>query len=325
MTAVSTSRILLAWRPGDRGPGSAGVDIATTAAWIARSGPVLVRPVSVIPRVWPEGAGAKDPTVGPDFRDWAAKESEACLADACTALRDAGLPADLIDTGTGTGAGSTARSAGPPVSHSETTTLIDAATDFGADFILIGSRTDAPVGRFRAGATADALLHCSPLPVLTAPHGAVLSDHGITRVTCAYVDTEQSHQALRHAADLASRHGVPLRLVAFSPVGPTMYPTRTPLPVHKNPDALSGWRPQAESILARGRGRALERHPGLDVQTTVGTGDGWEDAVRDLRWKKGDLLVVGSSVLGAFNRVFIGPSTNQILRHSPAPVLVSTV
>lgn len=315
---MSNTRILLAWRPGDGAPGTAGADTAATVAWMARSGPVTVRPVCVIPRVWPEGTGTDDPTTGRHVDDWAAAETAACLADATAALRNAGVPPEYIDSGDGEST--------PRVSHSETTALITAATDFGADFILIGPRNDAPDGRFRAGAIADALLHCSPLPVLVAPHNPVLSSQGLTRVTCAYVDTEQSQQALRHAADLASRHQVPLRLVAFSPVGATMYPARVPMPdTDKKRGALARWQAQAEALIERGCRRALERHPGLEVQTGVGVGEDWESAVHGLRWKKGDLLVVGSSVLGDFNRVFIGPSTNQILRHSPAPVLVSAV
>lgn len=323
---MTPTRILLAWRPGDGAPGTAGADTAATVSWLARSGPVLVRPVCVIPRVWPEDGDADLP--GRSFDDWAAAETAACLADACTALSDAGVPAECIDAGGTEGTEGTGGTGATLLSHSETTALITAATEFGADCILIGPRSDAPDGRFRAGATADALLHCSPLPVLVAPHAPVLSGHGVTRVTCAYVDTEQSRQALRHAADLASRYGVPLRLVAFSPTGATMYPTRVPLPATGGTEITEitdRWAAQATEILDRGRRRALERHPGLEVQTGVGTGDGWEDAVADLRWKKGDLLVVGSSVLGAFNRVFIGPSTNQILRHSPAPVFVSAV
>lgn len=322
MAAVSTTRILLAWRPGDGAPGSAGADTAAVAAWMSRSGPLSIRPVCVIPRIWPESpgsGGAADPDILDRVDDWARAETAACLEDARTALRDAGVPEEYIDAGASGADGTDA----PLVSHSETTALITAATDFGADVILIGSRDDAPEGHFRAGATADALLHCSPLPVLVAPHLPTLSSHGVTRVSCAYVDTEQSQQALRHAADLATRCSVPLRLVAFSPVGATMYPTRVPLP--DSADALERWRTQAEAILDRGRNRALERHPGLEVQTGVGVGDGWAGAIGDLRWKKGDLLVVGSSVLGSFNRVFIGPSTNQILRHSPAPVFVSAV
>ncbi|HAJ52723.1 MAG TPA: universal stress protein, partial [Corynebacterium variabile] len=64
MAAVSTTRILLAWRPGDGAPGSAGADTAAVAAWMSRSGPLSIRPVCVIPRLWPgspPGGGAPDP------------------------------------------------------------------------------------------------------------------------------------------------------------------------------------------------------------------------------------------------------------------------
>ena len=82
---------------------------------------------------------------------------------------------------------------------------------------------------------------------------------------------------------------------------------------------------QALALLDRGRDRALNRHGDLTVQMEVGSGYGWSGAINALKWKKGDLLVMGSSTLGGFHRVFIGPSTNQILRHSPVPVLLSTV
>ncbi len=325
-------RILLAWRPAVGHPVSG---TAAVAAWLARSQPVLVRPVTVIPRLWPEDGGT-GPAAGHDagrraFDDWAVRESAAARRSAVTALREAGVPDEMIDVPDSTD---------PVVSHSETTALTDAAQDFGADLILIGSREDAPAGRFRTGATADALLHCSPLPVLTAPNEPVLSRRAVTRVTCAYVDTEQSRQALRHAADRAARWEVPLRLVALTPAAATMYPATEPLPGTGAADtgdtagtadaagvraASQAWLAEAAALLDRGVHRALERHPELTVTAETGTGTTWQDAVDALHWKKGDLLVVGSSVLGSFNRVFIGPSTNQILRTSPAPVLISAV
>ncbi|MGY0604365.1 universal stress protein, partial [Corynebacterium amycolatum] len=79
---------------------------------------------------------------------------------------------------------------------------------------------------FRMGSTADALLHCSPLPLMLVPRNLDFSKAGPTRVNCAYVDTEQSQQALRHASDLARRWEVPLRLVAFSPAGVSLDPTQ---------------------------------------------------------------------------------------------------
>lgn len=310
-------RILLAWRPtADRTVSG----IVAVAAWLARTQPVLIRPVTVIPRIWPECDTPGREAGIRAFDDWAARESSAALHSAVTALQEAGVPGDMIDVPEGTDGSN------PLVSHSETTALTDAAQDFGADLILIGSREDAPAGHFRTGATADALLHCSPLPVLTAPQDPVLSRRGVTRVTCAYVDTEQSRQALRHAADRAARWDVPLRLVALTPAAASMYPAQTPFPADDSVHAVAqAWLAEAGTLLDRGVQRALERHPGLTVTAETGTGTTWQDAVDAVHWKKGDLLVVGSSVLGSFNRVFIGPSTNQILRTSPAPVLISAV
>lgn len=320
-------RVLLAWRPDgdpdgtDGDTGRTGADTAAFVSWLARTTDgtgIHVKPVTVVPRIWPEGvdqADTADTAAVERFEQWAAAESAACHAAARDALIDAGVPGDVIDDGDAL-----------LHSHSETSALIRAAEEFDADLIVIGSRygtSGGPVGRFRAGATADALLHCAPLPVVTVPRSPTLSKQGITRVSCAYVDNEQSHQALRKAADLAARWEAPLRLVAFSPTGASMYPTLTPFP--DAADADERWRQQALDILARGRERAVERHPDLRVTTEVGSGTGWRGAMNDVHWKKGEILVVGSSVLGSFNRVFIGPSTNQLLAHSPAPVLVSPV
>lgn len=314
-------RVLLAWRPDGDPDGdstSTGTDTASFVSWLSRTAEISVKPVTVIPRIWPEGVDrvdAADADAVRRFEEWAAAESTACHAAARTALTEAGVPESMIDD-----------SDELLHSHSETTALIRSAEEFSADLIVVGSRfgtSGGPVGRFRAGSTTDALLHCAPLPVLTVPRTPTLSKHGVTRVSCAYVDNEQSHQALRKAADLASRWGVPLRLVAFSPTGASMYPTLTPFPDAAEADER--WRNQALNILGRGRERAEERHPDLRVSVEVGSGPGWSGAMDDVHWKKGEILVVGSSVLGAFNRVFIGPSTNQLLAHSPAPVLVSPV
>src|SRR5699024_5740075 len=110
--------------------------------------------------------------------------------------------------------------------HSETSRLMVAGEELGADVILLGTQADSQDGRYRMGSSADALLHCSPLPLMLVPRNLNFSKAGPTRVNCAYVDTEQSQQALRHASDLARRWGVPLRLVAFSPAGVSLDPTQ---------------------------------------------------------------------------------------------------
>lgn len=299
-------RLLLTWRPE-----SAGDEAAQVVAWLARTESVSVRTASVISRVWSEQPGSHQ--LGA-FQAWVEREAEACSRSAINALTAARLPRDMIDA---------EQPSTVDIDHSETKTLIDAARDFSADAMVLGSHPAAPRERFRIGSTADALLHCSPYPLILAPRSPKLSKRGVTRVSCSYVDTDQSHEALRTAADLASRWRVPLRLVAFSPRGATMYPTQTPFP--EDSDMMVEWREQALALLDRGRDRALSRHPELSVQTEAGSGYGWSGAINALKWKKGDLLVMGSSALGEFRSVFIGPSTNQILRHSHVPVLITPV
>ncbi|KAB1502778.1 universal stress protein [Corynebacterium sp. 320] len=299
-------RVLMTWRPDSPGDESAQV-----VAWLARTEQLSVRSATVISRTWSEQPGSQEHTA---YQRWLSKETQACADASARALHDAGLPGSMVDAET---------PAMVSVDHSETQQLITSAKDFGADAMVIGSHPSAPRGQFRIGSTADALLHCSPYPLLLAPKAPRLSKRGVTRVNCCYVDTDQSHQALRNAADLAARWNVPLRLVAFTPRGATMYPTQVRF--DSSSDMMVEWREQALALLDRGRDRALARHSHLTVETATGSGYGWSGAINALKWKKGDLLVMGSSTLGEFNRVFIGPSTNQILRHSQVPVLISPV
>lgn len=281
-------------------------------------------------------AGSATPTTYTEAREafntWLVAEMTAAGESARAALLAAGVPEKMLDE---------EQLAMVYSDHSETSRLIEAGEEFGADVILLGSQVDSPDGRYRMGSTADALLHCSPLPLMLVPRNLDFSKAGPTRVNCAYVDTEQSQQALRHASDLARRWDVPLRLVAFSPAGVSLDPTQVAFgdavdaagagsagAVGSNNAAAplaEAWQVQAKELLERGRKRALSRHPELEVTTKTGIGASWEEAVGAIKWRKGDLMVMGSSVLGDFNRVFIGPSTNQILRHVPVPVFLSTV
>ncbi len=298
-------RVLMTWQPN-----SSGRESAEVTAWLGRTESITARTATVISRSWSPQPGNVEHK---EYQQWLGKEQRACSEAALKALKSAGLPKHMLD----------ATPTSVEVDHSETGRLIEAAKDFHADIMVIGSHPSAPDGHFRIGSTADALLHCSPLPLLLAPRNPKLAKRGVTRVNCCYVDTEQSQQALRTAADLAARWRVPLRLVAFSPRGANMY--NTEVKFHEQGDMMVEWREQALALLDRGRDRALNRHGNLQVETEAGSGYSWAGAISALKWKKGDLLVMGSSALGEFNRVFIGPSTNQILRHSPVPVLISPV
>ena len=54
----------------------------------------------------------------------------------------------------------------------------------------------------------------------------------------------------------------------------------------------------------------------------VGYGQSWDEALEDVDWQDGDVLVVGSSSIGPVARVFLGSRASKIVRHSPVPVVV---
>jgi nucleotide-binding universal stress UspA family protein len=65
----------------------------------------------------------------------------------------------------------------------------------------------------------------------------------------------------------------------------------------------------------------LARRPG-DVELVIGRGQSWGEALDDLGWQDGDVLVMGSSELGPVAQVFLGSRATKILRDSPVPVVV---
>ncbi|WP_295626394.1 universal stress protein [uncultured Corynebacterium sp.] len=296
-------RIVVAWRPGRN-----GAEAMSAAAWLARTCEVRIRVVTVLSRGWPLTSLARLS----DNDSWVTREARNSERSARTALKAAGIRKGMLDDDQ------------PFVgieSSSEANALTRAAEDFDADVILLGSQFHSPAGRFRAGSTADAMLHYSPISLGLSPRGRRLSKNGVTRINVSYIDTPQSHNALERAADFAMKWDVPLRLLAFTPRGATMYPTEDGF--GSSEDLMIEWREQALALIDRGIDRAHTRYPDLRVEADVGSGHGWEDALGALKWKKGDLLVVGSSTLGRFGRVFIGSSTNQIVRHCPVPTLIT--
>ena len=54
----------------------------------------------------------------------------------------------------------------------------------------------------------------------------------------------------------------------------------------------------------------------------IATGSSWVDAMDELEWEPGEVLVVGSSPVGTLARVFLGSRAIKIVRYSPVPVVV---
>ena len=60
-----------------------------------------------------------------------------------------------------------------------------------------------------------------------------------------------------------------------------------------------------------------------DVEVVIGIGHDWREAVEDVPWENGDLLLLGSGAAGQKAQVFLGSAAAKILRHAPVlPVMI---
>lgn len=299
-------RVLIAWRP--EGRSSESLDFA---AWLSRTTPIQVRVATTFLRPWPATSLSK---FGGKYRRWIEREAAACENKVRKALKAVGLPEEYWDENI------SVFSDGP----SEAVLLTQAAADFKADLMILGSSSTAPKGRFLAGSTADALLHSSPQLLGLVPRAARLSKRGVTRINFAHLgENPEENSSLFFAADLAARWEVPLRILAFSPSGLTSGTLNEQLDLSAH--LTVEWREHSLAMLDRSRDAVMDRCPELTVETDIGSGSGWAGAVEALKWKKGDLLCLGSTPPGPIERVFLGSTATEVLSHVQVPVIVHPV
>lgn len=277
---------VVGWSPFHRDAGA--VELACR---LARSVGETLHVVSVLPAGW-GGLARKD---GQD----AQREGERAATEARSYLDAAGIEGDVVCT----------------AARSVPQALLEAVGQTRASMLVLGSGTDAGIGRIGLSSKSNRLLHSSPVPVALAPRGHRADDPQIDRVTCAFRDEESSHAALEAAAEVAERVGVPLRAVTFG-VEP-----RRMVPSEVSGDAamvLDEWQRQARAALDR----AIADVANDQVSSDVVAGRTWDDALHGVPWGTGDILVVGSSSTMPLAQVFLGSSASKIVRASPVPVVV---
>lgn len=199
--------------------------------------------------------------------------------------------------------------------------LLELVEQHGARLLVVGSSSAGVFGHVVLGSVSDRLLHSSPVPVALAPRGLRCDPHaGVTRVSVAYGGAS-SEQLVEAAAAVAGSVGASLRLASFAVWSKPAYTTT--LGTDSDDLVIQKW---TEDLLAKARAALagvgeLERPP-PDLEIAIGRGASWGEAIDDLEWDDGDVLVVGSSPLGPLSRVFLGSHSTKIVRHSPVPVVV---
>lgn len=267
-----------------------GGDAVNLAVALARSQDASLDLVMVLPEDSPYN-GVYPPAAG----------FESILAEQVSQWLDEGLaliPADV-----------------PATAHifrgeSEAGALIDAAQELGATALVIGASSTGLFKRFSIGSVASALLHASPVPVVLAPSGYSRTEP-ITRLTCAVGSRAGAEEVLSVGIATAKRRGLPLRLVSLVALGQAAAGTTVD-------DAKEHLRSVADASQTL-QASTLDK---LDIDVVVGSGRTIEDAVDALNWKKGEILLIGSSRLAQKNSIFLGSTANRILRALPVPMIV---
>lgn len=200
--------------------------------------------------------------------------------------------------------------------------LLELAKQYDAGMIVLGSSSAGVFGHIALGSVTDRLLHSSPVAIALVPRGfRCRPDAGVKRVTAAYGGSASAENLVLAAARVAARVGASLRIASFAVWSRPAYTTR--LGTDSEDLVLQEWIADLEKTVhaAFEQVEELAEAP-RKVETVVGHGETWDEAIDDVGWDDGDVLVVGSSELGPVAQVFLGSRATKILRHSPVPVVV---
>ena len=198
--------------------------------------------------------------------------------------------------------------------------LMELAEQHGADVAVVGSSSSGLLGRVALGSVTERLVHTSQVPVAIAPRGYPSSPVPIQRLTAAYGGEADAVGLVATSAELAKQWRARLRIASFTVRPFTMFGGS----IERSAEELvvQQWsrRTMETAVKQLDDVRGKVSDPGADV--VIGTGTEWREAVDDIAWESGDLLLLGSGAAGPLAHVFLGTAAAKILRHAPVPVMI---
>jgi nucleotide-binding universal stress UspA family protein len=191
--------------------------------------------------------------------------------------------------------------------------------------VVVGSSSMGLLGRVMLGGAAERILHSAELPIVVAPRGYHEGRAAkVTRVSVAFGRADHDSRLVARAASMAGLFHTPLRVVCFA-VRPMAALVGA---VEERAEQLvtKEWRQRLEediaAALASGPdGESAGDRPPSPVGLVLGHGSSWAEALHDVPWTDGDLLVVGITS-GPLGRFFLGSHAAKIVRNSPVPVVL---
>jgi len=200
------------------------------------------------------------------------------------------------------------------------TRILDRATDWGADVLVMGTHGRSGFERLLLGSVTERVLRKAPCPVLTVPPRVLNAAHGLSfaRVLCPIDFSPASLRALEYASALAAPNGpgiVALNVVELFAEGGGM---REELALD-TPDFRAGLRRTALARLhdaISGRVRAT-----CPIAETVTLGKAWKEILDVASREEVDLIVMGVAGRSAADLMLFGSTTQHVVRQAACPVL----
>ncbi|BBZ05746.1 universal stress protein UspA [Mycolicibacterium chitae] len=193
--------------------------------------------------------------------------------------------------------------------------LISEVVRLQADLLVVGGSGGGLAGSRSLGSVVNELLYSAPVPVAVAPRG--LRESRVDRVggiTCAIGERAGADLLLDTAVRFSAAAEAPLRLVSLVALDPVFGSLRGDADAAREHAVAHALR-----TLEQAKG---ELPKGFPVTSSVLEGQSVEDAVAQLTWHDGDIIMVGSSRLSAPRRLFLGSTAAKMLRVLDVPMIV---
>jgi nucleotide-binding universal stress UspA family protein len=181
--------------------------------------------------------------------------------------------------------------------------LHQAAEEFDAGLLVLGSTGRGRVGRLLPGSTAERLMHGAPCALTVVPRDWEPGG-GLHTIGVAFVDTPEGHEALAGAAALACRAGARLRVLSAGKphgFGQTQGGGDPLTPATTYEEVGSGLRVAVEQAV---QNAVTDEASGVDVEPDVSVGDPADFLIAASA--NLDLLVCGSRGYGPTRAVLLG-------------------
>lgn len=200
------------------------------------------------------------------------------------------------------------------------TRILDRATDWNADVIVMGTHGRTGFERLLLGSITEKVLRKAPCPVLTVPPRVHSASHGLSfaRILCPIDFSPPSLRALEYATGLAAANGpgiIALNVIELFAEGGGM---REELALD-TPDFRAELRRSALARLHEAVPEALRSR--CPVAETVVMGKGWKEILRVAFEEEADLIVMGVAGRSTADLLLFGSTTQHVVRQATCPVL----